>query len=403
MIELMRKLQWGAGVAAVALAGWVYAADDEKSEGGKKHGTDVSVQIGGGRGINVEVRHGSREQDLAQKDLQTGKFSVRRLSKLYSKNLYNDRGEDVGDIESVVIDPHAGQIAFAIVEFDSAMGVGDKNFAIPWTAIHKEVDQKDFDKISFSMNVDSNKLQQAKGFDEDNWPNLADRTLARDLHTLWGQQPYWEGAVAQARMRAQPTITGTPISPEHERGQREPGRGALLLRGNDLVGHKLLDQKGQEFAELEEIMVDPKSGALLYGIVQIDQAPDFSKDYMHPVPWQVISVRYTGHDRPGAGRDVGDRADEGRSEPMPGRETADEERGLKTADLGRGKVLTDSDQFQLVLNVSRDKLQNGPKFGEREWPNMTSQWGEQVYNHYGVQPFWKEGMKGDQETPGESR
>jgi hypothetical protein len=63
-------------------------------------------------------------------------------------------------------------------------------------------------------------------------------------------------------------------------------------------------------------------------------------------------------------------------------------------DQSRGRVLRDAGSFQVVLNVSRDKLQNGPKFPERNWPNMTSQWGEQVYNHYGVRPFWKGGMGG---------
>lgn len=398
----------------LALAGLVYAEEEEGSGAGQ---TGVRVQVGGQRGVEVDVRHGQsgqagRMQDQAQQDLQSGKFVVRRLSDMYGKNFYDGKGEKVGDLKNVAIDTQTGQIAFAIVEFDASMDLEKNWVAIPWSAIHKEVDPQNYDKIGYSMEIDKNKLQQAKGFDEDKWPNLADRNISRELYALFGQRPYWEGATARAAQ--EPAIVGTPISPEKERERRAVGmaRESLIIKGSELVGHNVLDQNNQEFAELEEIMADPKSGHLIYGIVQIDQAPDFSKDYMYPVPWQVINVKPTGH-REGMGEER-ETGQTGQTERQPGqteqlrteteRQTERME-GMAERQTG-GQVLTDSGKFQLVLNVSRDKLKNGPKFGEREWPNMTTQWGEQVFNHYGVRPLWKTGAAGERrpgamEQPGE--
>jgi hypothetical protein len=35
-------------------------------------------------------------------------------------------------------------------------------------------------------------LENAPGFDKDNWPDFADRTWGESIHSHYGVRPYWE-------------------------------------------------------------------------------------------------------------------------------------------------------------------------------------------------------------------
>lgn len=68
--------------------------------------------------------------------------------------------------------------------------MGDKYFAIPWNAIHFDVS-----KEHAVLNVDKKLLENAPGFDKDNWPNMADSTWGNRIYKRYGYTPYWEEKV----------------------------------------------------------------------------------------------------------------------------------------------------------------------------------------------------------------
>ena len=86
-------------------------------------------------------------------------------------------------------------------------------------------------------------LQNARGFEKSNWPDLADRRYSRDIYTFWGQQPYWESPMAQAAARNRAGISGTPISPEQGHQQARGGMTNewVIVKGSDFVGHELME------------------------------------------------------------------------------------------------------------------------------------------------------------------
>ncbi len=91
-------------------------------------------------------------------------------------NVRNPSGEDLGTIKDLMIDLTTGNVRFAVVSFGGFLGVGDKLFAVPFEAL-----QVDADNECFVLDVDKEKLESAPGFDDDNWPNFADPTIA-DAH-----------------------------------------------------------------------------------------------------------------------------------------------------------------------------------------------------------------------------
>jgi hypothetical protein len=99
----------------------------------------------------------------------------------------NAQNEDLGEIEDLVIDAGAGRIAYAVLSFGGFLGMGDKYFAIPWNAFRFNLAEK-----HAVLNLDKKKLENAPGFDKDNWPNMADSSWGINIYKHYGYTPYWE-------------------------------------------------------------------------------------------------------------------------------------------------------------------------------------------------------------------
>jgi len=106
----------------------------------------------------------------------------------------NARGDDLGKIEAIMLDVTSGRIAYAVLSFGGFLGMGSKLFAIPWSALTLDTDQK-----CFILDVPKERLDNAPGFDKDHWPQMADPTWASDLHSYYDVQPYWDDDLRAAR------------------------------------------------------------------------------------------------------------------------------------------------------------------------------------------------------------
>jgi sporulation protein YlmC with PRC-barrel domain len=115
--------------------------------------------------------------------------NVLSSSSICSDHVKNAAGEDLGKIEDLMIDLHSGRIAYAVLSFGGFLKMGNKLFAIPWEAL--KVDP--INKV-FILHLDKSQLENATGFDKDNWPNMADPTFGSALYRHYGLKPYWEDA-----------------------------------------------------------------------------------------------------------------------------------------------------------------------------------------------------------------
>ena len=100
---------------------------------------------------------------------------------LQGNDVYNTEGEDLGDIKEFMIDMTSGKVAYAVLSFGGVLGMGDKLFAVPFTALKLDTVNK-----RFTLDVSKDALKNAPGFDKDNWPSMADDSWARGLHTFYG-------------------------------------------------------------------------------------------------------------------------------------------------------------------------------------------------------------------------
>lgn len=100
---------------------------------------------------------------------------------LLGNDVYNNDGEDLGDIKEFMIDMATGTVAYAVLSYGGLLGMGDKLFAVPWSALRLDTANK-----RFTLNVPKDTLKDAPGFDEDHWPSMADKAWASGVHKFYG-------------------------------------------------------------------------------------------------------------------------------------------------------------------------------------------------------------------------
>ena len=106
---------------------------------------------------------------------------------LEGDDIVNAAGDKLGELEHIMIDVPSGRVAYAVLSFGGFLGMGDKLFAIPWRAL-----RIDPPNHRFILDVDKETLENAPGFDKDHWPSMADEQWAREIHTHYKANPYWD-------------------------------------------------------------------------------------------------------------------------------------------------------------------------------------------------------------------
>lgn len=116
--------------------------------------------------------------------------TVRALSAstLIGDDVRNPAGDDLGHVEEIMLDVNSGRIAYAVISFGGFLGLGDKLFAVPWNALSLDTGEH-----AFILDVDEETLENAPGFDKDNWPKTVDGddTWLLDVYDYYGYPPYW--------------------------------------------------------------------------------------------------------------------------------------------------------------------------------------------------------------------
>src|SRR5262245_14030603 len=106
-----------------------------------------------------------------------------RGSKVIGQNVRDAQGKNIGKIEDVMIDSK-GHVPFAVMSFGGFLGMGEKYFAVPWTAMRFDRDGKDVDAVV--LDVTKEQLEKAPSFTRDNWPDTRDPKWREEQQRAWG-------------------------------------------------------------------------------------------------------------------------------------------------------------------------------------------------------------------------
>lgn len=106
----------------------------------------------------------------------TTSYNMLSSTSIVGDAVRNPQGEDLGKIEDLMINTNDGQINYAVLSFGGILGMGGKYFAVPWSSLR--VDREDKCLV---LDVAKDRLENAPGFDKNQWPNFADPTFRKSV------------------------------------------------------------------------------------------------------------------------------------------------------------------------------------------------------------------------------
>lgn len=107
--------------------------------------------------------------------------TTRRLSAktLVGESVHNAQGEKLGELVDIVFEMPSGQAIYAALSVGGVLGVGEKLFAVPWSALRFDIAHDH----RVLLEASPERLKTATGFDKDNWPDEADTGFVERTHT----------------------------------------------------------------------------------------------------------------------------------------------------------------------------------------------------------------------------
>lgn len=103
-------------------------------------------------------------------------------STLIGDHVHNENNEHLGSIKEIMLDMASGQVTYVVVSHGGLLGIGEKLFAIPWSALTLDTVNK-----RFILDIDKKHFENAPGFDPECWPDMADQLWMDTVHGYYSK------------------------------------------------------------------------------------------------------------------------------------------------------------------------------------------------------------------------
>jgi sporulation protein YlmC with PRC-barrel domain len=292
------------------------------------------------------------------------KFELYRGSELAGKEVRNKKGEKLGNIhelkpkkqgdETVVIFDVSKERLDSAPGFDKAAWPDTANPKWCTDADHYWKDESDRNRAAYHTKRDdtdgdrkkhlANRPDKAKSGatdgDRDTLTEDDERARSADVDRSKGSADASNLEKAGSKERRSEQVA---VDTETKR---------LRRMNAELMERDINDQQNQDLGDVEDIVVDLKSGKIAYILAEFDDDSSIldelkignkSEDLYFAIPYESLSM------------------------------TRDQK--------GGGDVY--------MLQVNKDEIMRLPHFSENNWPDMSDpEWNESVHDYYKVRPFW---------------
>ncbi|HVT90195.1 MAG TPA: PRC-barrel domain-containing protein [Tepidisphaeraceae bacterium] len=259
---------------------------------------------------------------MQKMDEQHQMVHLQRAYSMLGMNVYNEKGEKLGEINDLVLNGGQNQISYAVLSYGGVLGIGDKLFAIPWSML----EHKSLEKDRVFLNVDTDKLAKAPGFNKKQWPDAADTAYWNEVSTY-----YRSGEAVPARAEVPPNMS-PGIANINGNVRQEKGI-AWSRKVSAVIGADVKNQQDESLGDINDLVLDTNTGKVQYAVLSFGGWLGMG-DKLFAVPIQSLQT-------------------------ASGKET-------------------------FILNVSKDRLKTAPGFAKKAWPDFADQtfWGS-VDTFYG--------------------
>jgi sporulation protein YlmC with PRC-barrel domain len=264
-----------------------------------------------------------------------------RASRLLDADVRTARGDDVGDVEDLVVDLRRRTVNYAVVSFDPGWLSGERMAALPMNA---------FRALRYDDSLGSDLVIQVSQQEVQSAPVVSDADLpddpasfARDMN-LYSQEMGWRpvyggGAVGAAESgsgRAEGLDRGPRATADGSRGRVPAPEVSSMerdFRASDVIGMDVHNPQGEGLGEIHDLVIDINNGRVHYAVLSFGGFLGLGeKLFAYPV----------------------------------------------------GLFQTGRDWNELVLDIDREKLENAPGFERNNWPDWNSaEYRDAIDRHYG--------------------
>lgn len=96
--------------------------------------------------------------------------------------VYNDTGDKLGTIDSLMIDKRSGQVRHAVLEFGGFLGLGTDRYPLPWSML-----KYDTDRDGYVVPLDKSRLNDAPRYPlNDRSPFTTDAGYGERVNNFYG-------------------------------------------------------------------------------------------------------------------------------------------------------------------------------------------------------------------------
>jgi hypothetical protein len=137
-----------------------------------------------------------------------------RGSKLIGTEVKDAAGKSIGKIEDIIVEP-GGRIPMAVLSFGGFLGMGEKLYAVPWSAMRIEQDDR-HNVVVMLDNVKKETLENAPSFARDRWPDARDRRWGEESRRYWSDSSIT--AAVKTRLGRERAGTLTKVDVDTDKG-----------------------------------------------------------------------------------------------------------------------------------------------------------------------------------------
>jgi sporulation protein YlmC with PRC-barrel domain len=236
-------------------------------------------------------------------------MSAYKASEFIGYQVQNLEGEDLGEIEDLIVDTGSSQVKYAVLSFGGFLDIGDKLFAIPLDAIQFNPDEQ-----AFILDVDEERLEQAPGFERENWPDTTTPDWDMGYNDFWldgmndtvGET---EGTVQDDATQDQAEAATTPDTATEEQAEAattpdaaaeeqaeaattpdvasqdqaatgdqdtmtdEPMAGAVV-RASEIIDDQIFNSQGEELGYVEDLIIQVTDQHMAYAVLDLSEMDD---------------------------------------------------------------------------------------------------------------------------------
>jgi sporulation protein YlmC with PRC-barrel domain len=206
----------------------------------------ASIALAGTWGLGTaNAVEPARIQNSEQGEAKVAIAHTLRTNDIIGLPVKNNRHEDLGKIDDLVIDMKTGEVRYAAISFGSIAGFGGKLFAVPWQSITFMYGEPNkANSRHFMFDVTKEQLENAPGFDSSRWPNVAD--------------PKWSASIDQHYKVNRATNT-TPAT-----DGRQPVAYETVFRASKIKGLDVRNNANEDLGAIDELVIDVTKGHVKY-------------------------------------------------------------------------------------------------------------------------------------------